>query len=139
MARRVWENLGTFALALILAILVWIVALNEENPIEEAPFSQPVAIALRNTPANMILISPGATEASVTIRAPRQVWQTLTEQQISVAADLSQLGPGTHVITPTAIVTADNAKVVKIVPANITVVLEREETRACPVKLTRNG
>ena len=62
MARRVWENLGTFALALILAILVWIVALNEENPIQESAFSQPVAIVLRNTPANMILISPGATQ-----------------------------------------------------------------------------
>jgi YbbR domain-containing protein len=139
MARRVWENLGTFALALILAILVWVVALNEENPIEEGPFSQPVAIALHNTPANMILISPGATQARVTIRAPRQTWQTLTGQQISVAADLSQLGPGTYVITPTAVVNADSAKVVGIDPPNITVVLEREEARACPVKLTRSG
>src|SRR5205085_11033806 len=122
------ENLGTFALALILAILVWIVALNEENPIQESAFPQQVTVALRNTPANMILISPAVPPQSrVTIRAPRQVWQLLTEQQISVVADLGQLGPGTHIITPTAIVNADSAKVVKLDPATITVVLEREE------------
>jgi hypothetical protein len=88
MARRVWENLGTFLLALILATLVWVIALNEENPIVENTFTRPVAIALRNTPANMILIAPVTTEATVKIRAPRLVWQTLTEQQISVVADL---------------------------------------------------
>ena len=37
MARRMWENLGTFVLALFLAALVWIVASNEENPLETAP------------------------------------------------------------------------------------------------------
>jgi YbbR domain-containing protein len=139
MARRVWENLGTFVLAMILAILVWVVALNEENPIEEGIFSQSVAVRLRNAPTNMILIDPGASQATVTIRAPRQVWQTLTEQQISVVADLGQRGPGTYTVTLQAEVNADSSKVVSIDPPEITVVFEREETRACPVTLTRTG
>jgi YbbR domain-containing protein len=139
MARRVWENLGTFLLALILATLVWVIALNEENPIVENTFTRPVAIALRNTPANMILIAPVTTEATVKIRAPRLVWQTLTEQQISVVADLGQRGPGTFTVTLEAQVNADSSKVVSIEPAFITVVLEQEEARACPVKLTRTG
>ena len=32
MSRSVWENLSTMALALFLALVVWVVAINEENP-----------------------------------------------------------------------------------------------------------
>ena len=55
MGRRVWDTLGTIAIALVLAILVWAVALNEVNPIQEKTFAQPVPITLINTPPNMIL------------------------------------------------------------------------------------
>ena len=54
MGRRVWDTLGTLLVALVLAILVWIVALNEVNPIQEKTFGQSVPITLINTPPNDI-------------------------------------------------------------------------------------
>ena len=56
MGRRIWDNLGTVLIALALAILVWIIALNEVNPIEDKPFAQPVPINLINTPPNMLIV-----------------------------------------------------------------------------------
>ena len=139
MARRFWENLGTFLLALILAILVWIVALNEENPIEEKPFTQPVAITLLNMPSDMIVIGAVANRTFVTIKAPRLVWDKLTAQQIEVTADLGQLGPGTHLVPLQARVDAASSRVTALNPISITVVLERQEARACPVQLIQSG
>lgn len=46
MARWLWDNLRTLTLAFLLAVLVWVVAVNEENPIEEKVFPQPVPISL---------------------------------------------------------------------------------------------
>ena len=92
--RRVWETLAHFVLALILAILVWVVALNEENPIEDTDVHPAGSPLPAQHAGNMIFIAPVTTEAKVKIlRAPRQVRQNLTEQQISVAADLGQRGP----------------------------------------------
>jgi len=139
MARRLWENLGTFLVALALAILVWIIALNEVNPIQERAFPQPVAISLINTPPNMILTGNVAGHATVTIRAPQQTWQTLTAQQIQVTADLGGLGPGTQTVPLQTKVNADSAEVISTDPVSITITLEQSASRVCPITVQPSG
>src|SRR5947209_10966412 len=139
MGRQFWDNLGTFVLALALGILVWIVALNEVNPIQEKAFAQPVPITLINTPPNVILTGNVPSRATVTIRAPQQVWLSLSAQQIQVSADLGGLGPGTHTVDLQAKVGADSARVTHIDPASITLTLEESESRACPVTVQPLG
>ena len=139
MGRRIWDNVGTFLVALVLAILVWVIALNEGNPLQEKTFSQPVAISLMNTPPNAILTGNVANRAQVTIRAPAQIWLTLAAAQIQVTADLGGLAPGTHSITLQAKVNADSARVTHIDPAAITVTLELAASRSCPVEAQPSG
>jgi len=139
MGRRFWDNLGTFLVALALAILVWIIALNEVNPIQEKTFSQPVPISLINTPPNMILTGSVVNRATLTIRAPQQVWLTLSAQQIQVIADLGGLGPGTHSVDLQATVNADSAEVTNSDPLSITVTLEQNESRVCPITVQQIG
>jgi YbbR domain-containing protein len=139
MGRRVWETLGTLAVALALAILVWVVALNEVNPIQEKTFAQPVPITLINTPPNMILTGNVANRATLTIRAPQQVWLTLSAQQIQVTADLGGLGPGTHSLDLQPKVDADSAEVTHIDPLSITVTLEQSAARVCPITVQSVG
>ena len=139
MARRRGETLGTLVVALALAILVWIIALNEVNPIQEKTFGQSVPITLINTPPNTILIGNVVNRATVTIRAPQQVWLTLSAQQIQLTADLGGLGPGTHSIDLLGKVNADSAEVTHTDPQSITVTLEQSETRICPVTLQPTG
>jgi len=139
-ARRLWENLGTLILALIVAAMVWVVALDEENPLEENPFSQPVPIQLINPPANMILLNPtvaGSTE--ITLRAPRLVWQTLSLSQFHVVADLANLGPGTHEVPLQAQVDAASTRITRLEPDTITVTLEELISRDCPITVEQRG
>jgi len=46
--RRIMDNLGSGILALALATIVWIVAVNEENPIIEDVFKEPIPIQVVN-------------------------------------------------------------------------------------------
>jgi YbbR domain-containing protein len=142
MARRIWENLGTFVLALILAVLVWIVALDEENPLEERAFDQLVPVELVNLPPDMLLVSPGTARTRVFLRAPRLVWQQLTLNDITVTADLSGRGPGTHedvTLVATLNEGLDSTKVIRLDPDTITVVLEGQGSRACPIEVQQTG
>ena len=140
MARRLWENLGTLILALIVAGMVWVVALDEENPLEENTFSQPLPILLANLPDNMILLNPvAAVSSDITLRAPRLVWQTLSLSQFHVVADLANLGPGTHEVALQAQVDADSTRIIRLEPAAITVTLEELLSRECPITVEQRG
>lgn len=140
MARRLWENFGTFVLALIVAGMVWVVALDEENPLEENTFNQPIPIQLLNLPDNMILLNPTtASSTEITLRAPRLVWQALSLSQFRVVADLANLGPGTHEVPLQAQVTADSTRIISLDPATITVALEELISRDCPITVQQTG
>jgi YbbR domain-containing protein len=139
MRRRLWGNLGTFLVALALAILVWGIALNEQNPIVEKTYTQALPISLVNTPPNMILTGNGANRAQVTIRAPQQVWLTLSPQQIEVSADLGSLSPGIHTVPLQAKVNADSSRVTSIDPVSITVTLEQSQSRTCAIEVQPTG
>jgi YbbR domain-containing protein len=139
-ARRFWENVGTFVLALIVAGMVWFVALDEENPLERNTFSQPLPIQLINLPNNMILLSPAAPgTAEVTLSAPREVWQSLSASQFKVVADLAGLGPGTHAVPLQVTLEADSTRIVSFEPAAITVTLEELISRDCPIVVEQTG
>jgi hypothetical protein len=139
MGRRLWENLGSLAMALLLALLVWVVALDEENPLEVQTFVPAVPIELTNLPPDMILVSPGVNRTQLTMRAPRQVWQALTLDQIRVTADLGRLGPGTHEVPLVAAIDAESVSDIRLSPDSVTVTLEGSETRSCPIEVQQTG
>jgi len=139
MGRRWWENLGTFALALLLAVVVWAVAVNEENPNEEKLFPTTVKVGPVNLPENLILVEQSITQTAVTIRAPRTVWDTLVAGQIHVTADLAGLPPGEHVIPLRAQLDVPIGQVTKLNPATIRVTLENRATRELPVSVEQVG
>jgi YbbR domain-containing protein len=139
MVRWVWDNLRTFVLALLLAILVWAVAVNEENPIEEKVFPVPVPIQLRNLGPDLMLMGNPHLQTSITIRAPKLVWDTLTLDQIHVTADLTQVEPGTYAVPLVATLDQPTARLTRIDPVSLTLTFEKRATRELPVRLEQKG
>ena len=137
--RRFLENLSLFGLALVLAIIVWITAANEENPIEERIFPRPIAVTFIDLPTNMVITSPQSAEATVSIRAPAQIWSTLSSNQLEVSADLSDLSSGWHAVPLLAKVLAPDTEVLAVEPSEISVELERIVASSVPVVLSLRG
>jgi YbbR domain-containing protein len=137
MARRLWENLGTLLMAFFLAVLVWIVAVSEGNPVEERSLTVPIELV--GKPDDMMLIGSVITRTEVTLRATRLAWLRLTPRQVNVSADLSDLEPGTHPVKLQYSTTEENVRIQQVEPAEVTVTLERSAVREIPVDVTLLG
>lgn len=139
MARWLWDNLRTLALAFLLAILVWAVAVNEENPIEEKVFPAPVSVQLLDLSPDLMLMGRPLLQTSVTIRAPKLVWDTLTADQIHVAADLSQVTAGAYSVPLSGTLDVPTAQLIHLDPAALTLTFEKRATRKLPIRLEQQG
>ncbi len=139
MGRRALSNVGTLIIALLLAVLVWVVASNEADPIEERAFARPVMIELRARASDLILTSVGLTNTTVTLSAPRSVWETLTEKQILISADLSGLTAGPHEVALTWSVDAPATRITQLDPATLSLTLEERASRTRTVHVDLTG
>lgn len=139
MGRRVLSNVGTLILALLLAVLVWVVASNEEDPLEERAFTRPVAVVVGPHSPDLILTRVGITSTTVTLSAPRSVWETLTENQIHIYADLSGLAAGEHEVPLTGSVDTAATRITQLDPATLSLTLEESATRARAVHVDVTG
>ncbi|MBL8057525.1 MAG: hypothetical protein JNK29_12535 [Anaerolineales bacterium] len=136
------SGLSTFLLAVMLAVLVWFVAVSEANPFEARTLSAPVAVTLTNLPADLILVGtePANPATTVTVRAPRTVWDELNAAQVQVTADLTGVDAATYEVKlQWRILDEPAARVVKMEPDAIVVVLERRTERDKPIRLDRGG
>lgn len=138
MARRLWDNLGTLLLALFLAVLVWVVAVNDENPLERRTLEQ-VPIELVGRPDDMMIMGAVASSARVEISAPRLTLAGLTARQVRVTADVGSLASGTHLVRLEASTTVQNARIEAIEPVEIAITLEQTAVRELPVEVILLG
>lgn len=139
MLRWIVRNITALVLALSLAVTVWIVALNEEDPFEEKLFPEPLPVAIHNLPEGMVLVANNSPTVEVRLRAPASVWASLRPDQVRVVADLSSAASGVTTVALKVEVDTRNARVVSVQPAEVQIALESIVTRTVPVQLTLTG
>lgn len=139
--RFIVENILWFLGSLVLAFFVWVVALSQLDPVMQWRLAERVPIRL--TPdAGLTITNRGSITdmATVVVRAPTSVRQLLAADDIVVWADLTGLGPGSHVVElEWSVVPERRARVVDISPRQITVELEEIAERLVPVRLLLTG
>ncbi len=147
MIRSLTDNLGTLALALVLAIFVWFVAIQETNPIDEQPYREPVRVVMLNMPvgtvltdaAGAVLSDPPNESIEVVVRGPRQVLAELQPSNFEAIVDLSTVPLGGADVP--VVVTVDNP-LVSIVQQDVESVrihLEQFRSRSLPITLSIVG
>src|SRR3989338_3785999 len=129
MSRWLLRNVGTLGLALVLAVVVWVVAVHEEDPVDEKIFPQLLPVEVVTLPAGTILVYNVTWQAEASVRAPRSVWETLTGREIHARADLTGLGPGEHEVRLTGQIDDPLARVISLTPAVVRVTLESQSRR----------
>lgn len=132
------SNLISMVLAILLALTVWIVATQEVNPVEQAEFPSPIPIELEGLGAGLTVTNDPAKTAMVEVRAPRSTMRSLSAEDITITADLSALGPGTHEV-PLKVSVSGQAVVVSLRPARIRVDIEETGERELPIQLRLEG
>ncbi len=137
--RGLLGNLGNLLLAIVLAVLVWVVAERQANPSSEKTFRDPIPITLQNLPAGMVAYDVSAETVQVTVNTPDNVWNGLNPEQVSAWIDLSGQVSGTLDLPVNVSVPNRAAPVVKIEPASVRLKLESLAEAQLPVSVAVSG
>jgi YbbR domain-containing protein len=128
------DNLSTLALAFILALFVWIVAIREVNPIVEQPFQEPVPIVMVNQPAGSQMTNDPVGAIEVVVRGPRQEIEELRVDDFSAIIDLSTVPFGGAQVPVQVVV--DNPLVTLVSQDTDRVFVELEEFHRLSIPVT---
>ena len=123
--QRWYRPLSSIALAIVLACVVWVVAVQKENPITKGEFSDPIEVEVSAPPPAMRLWTPVEESVFVTVRAPKDSWDNLRRQSFRAYLDIATLGSGLHEVPVQNFCSDAEVEIVESAPARISVRLER--------------
>ncbi len=134
------NNIGWIATSLILAVMIWVVATLDENPIEQREFVRPIPIEFKEDENDEVILrstSTLTTEARVTLRAPVNSWLELIPEDIEVWADLRDLPVGVHTVELQASINDNgpSGRVISISPSTINVEIVPFQERRFSVEI----
>jgi YbbR domain-containing protein len=136
MLRRILNKVGSITLALILAIVVWVVAANEENPIVEDVFSEAIPIEIVNQPEGTVIFGDDPVDkVQLTLRASQASWDELGVNKFRAQVDLAGLDARPHDVEVQVTCSDDSVRIVERKPEKITVRLEELKEKEVEVKV----
>ncbi len=135
--RRLIGHLGTLLLSIIMGLIVWLIAINQENPLITRTFGERIPIEIRNKAHNL---SPAQdlsrASVQVVLQAPRTVWDRLQPSQVKAYVDLEGLGKGSHNVPVQVSVASSEVTVKSRDPAQWPIQLDEVVTKTVPVRVT---
>jgi|YNPBryantNP2012_1023418.scaffolds.fasta_scaffold00681_3 YbbR domain-containing protein len=137
--RWVAANAPLMALALILASLSWVVAVEKNDPTIEQVFPQPVPITLAALPKGMLVVGDFKANAQFTVRAPASLWASLKVTDFTAIVDLSGLGAGAYQLPLKWELHRHPAWVTHVEPEYVFVELDFETANHVPVRVSVEG
>jgi len=138
-ARNLLGGVGNLLLAIVLALLVWVVAERAANPDVERTLATSIPITLQNVPAGMMTYEPSARTVRVTLSAPESVWGVLTPDRVTAFIDLSGQMSGTLELPVQVTIDNRTARVTKIDPPRMSLELEPLAEAQFPVTVNVSG
>jgi len=96
MIRRLFNDFSSVALAIALAIAVWVVATNEQNPSTKRTFPENIPVQVLSQPEGMVIFPEVVKSVRVTVRAPQISWDRLGAEKFEALVDLEGLPAGRH-------------------------------------------
>jgi YbbR domain-containing protein len=122
--RTLISQWSSIVISLFLAVFVWAVATNEENPTREDFFPEAIPIQFVNLSPGLMLTSKSAESVHLRIRAPEGTWNSLRPDSFRAVADLKDLSAGEHNIPLSVTSLNPDAEVTVVDLQTVTVRLE---------------
>lgn len=146
MKKKIFNNIGLKILALLIAIIVWWVVMNIDDPLVKKTISG-INVELRNdddlTDRGYIYEVDSGSVITITVRAPESVAKDLKASDFVAYADLSQLSPLTDSANITIeCIKSDVKSDIKEITSKVQVVklnIDNKETEEIPVTINITG
>lgn len=136
--RWIASSVPLIALALILAVLAWVVAAEEADPTITERYAPSIPITPLGLSEEMVIVGGLNQRVQVTVRAPESVWRAITADDFSATVDLTGMEPGTHEV-PVRVELSRGPSRLMYEPESLTLELERSAERVVPVRVEPGG
>ena len=133
------HNLPTFLMAFALAVTIWIMAVNDTDPVNMRTYPQGIPIEVKGLSSDLVITNQLPSDVTVSLSAPTSLWQTLIDspELIHASIHLTDLEEGSYEIPVDVKVDAKPVKVETIGPANLEVDLEPLYSKYLPIQLVQ--
>lgn len=131
------RSLPTLFSALLFAVIVWIFAVTQADPIETRAYPRPVQLEIIGLGQNMMITNDVSQQINLAIRAPASIHTRLENDPnlITATLDLTGLDAGVHTLNPQVNLAVSPAEIARINPTSIFIRLDSVVTEAFPVRL----
>ncbi len=131
---QIRDTLVTLLMSVALALVVWVFAMDQENPLIRQDFSTPIPISVRGLdPDLQTLQDLTQRTVSLNVRTSRHTWDSLAADDFSAVIDLSGRGPGSHDVDVIVSVVNPDIEILAQQPRQLRVQLESVITKTVPI------
>lgn len=129
-------DLGTLLVSALLAIVVWLIAINQENPLIVQEFETPIPLTVVGLGEGLELVQDLSGETvTLELRAPRSSWNTLRAGDFRAVLDLTGLGVGEHNVSVRVTRRDPQVTVLEVQRSEYTVTIDRRVEKEVPVQV----
>ncbi len=126
----------TLLLSVLLAFVVWFIAIDQENPMIRREYEEPILIEVRNMGAGLQSLQDLSNRTAVlTLRAPQRSLESQQADDFSAVIDLARLPAGSHEVEVEVIALNPDVEVIAHEPRQLRVQLEPVISRFVPVEV----
>jgi YbbR domain-containing protein len=129
------KSLSSIILSLMLATLVWIAAVREQNPPRKDNYDQNLPIEIISPATGLVTTDKLPETVRLQLLAPESSWSTLTPSKFKALLDLSQLSEGFNDVPIQVSVSDPQIKIIGQTPRDVSVNLQPEQTISLPVNI----
>ena len=126
----------TLLLSVLLAFVVWFIAIDQENPMIREEYEEPILIEVRNMGPGLQSVQDLTNRTAVlTLRAPQRTLESLHVDDFSAIIDLANLTAGSHEVEVEIMALNPDVEVIALEPRQLRVQLEPVISRFVPVEV----
>jgi YbbR domain-containing protein len=133
------ENLGTLFLALILAITAWVAAVSQEDPIIEQVFESALEIEYQGLQDGLTIVGEVPETGQITLRAPSSVWLLLSQDDLRLTVDLSNVEAGNHRLQIEPVINSRATQMTALEPSMVELEIELLATKIIDIDVALEG
>lgn len=127
-------NFNSLLISLLLALTVWIVAMQEQNPSMEFEMETPIRIDVVGLDPSLMITNNYPESVKIRLRAQQNTIPSISAEDVIVIADLEGFEPGSHQVQLKVDIAAQ-AIILSTNPTNIRVDIESVANRELPIRM----
>ena len=135
MVQRFFRHFSSILISLILATLVWVTAINEQNPPREDEYLPNIPLEVIPPAEGLVTTDTLPETVHLRLRAPENSWLDLSPSKFKATLDLSQLPAGFNDVPIQVVASDPEIEIIKTKPEAVSVNLQVEQTIVVTVEI----